>query len=501
MLILIVGFQFAKAQGTLARTYTCNPSGWGIAYIKSITLGNSLFNVYYYGAGINVQKCDLNGVPLTVKNYTFPITTSISFFLNSYAGNLYISGSSNNGSGIGEHYIMKIDTAQCNQLYFSTYRTPNTYNAFTNDAKILNDGVLVMVGSVNTTTAGNSPAVGHIIGINTAGTSSSAYSHTLSVGSNTYNTIKSITQISNSSLIFSAIISPTGGVTYYGKAIKTLTSISIPSVYTGVSNGESVFSEVGGKRFLVATTSNASNTQFFKIDTSLSAGVQHPGITIAPNTNYSSFNYKDSRIFMHSPGYSLRIIDSSLSVLASKSYTAIAQFFTLGTAFAKNNTNVFFYSIMGPTSGNSFQLIKTDLLGNMNCASSINSTTTVASTTISSTSHASGNIAFNVFNTFTLPVTTVTIPHGAVCINTGINSIGAKTNYRLNNYGEGKYQIITDIAVKKLQVFDLTGKIILTKDLSDKEQVDIDLGSSPQGIYLTQLEDINHTIQSIRIVR
>lgn len=474
--------------GTFAKTYGVSNITPGGILVKSIIYGNSLFSVYNEaGLGLMVQKNDLNGVPVLKRaiNGVFP-SPSTSFYLNTSGGNLYISGSKT-ASAVAA-FVIKIDTATCNYIYSNQYTLP-TLNMFrVYDSKILNNGELLLAGSA---TNSGSMTVEYGILMTVMTTSGSAMvTRTVTVNSSTNTVIGSITQISNSSVLF---VANTNGVPNICKAIGISGNFSVVSAYAGIPGALKISAFGNAKKFLAM-----NSTHIYKVDTNMALMISpQPGVNLAGSaTPY----YLDNKIYRLYGGTKVDIIDTGFVLIGSNNYTsAITSTLQYAQGIIKNNNNLFINYSASSTSDN-FCLLKTALNGTMNC-----STTETNNPVSSPINGGSVTITSGFDNPMSIPTSpnspTMTVTYTNSCLNTGVEEVFNKNKIK-TIYTEGYYILTSDKNFSTFQLIDLTGRMIRNEKMSgNNDRITIQMNTLPDGIYIARIMDVDQNEYTIKLIK
>jgi hypothetical protein len=475
---LLGAFAASSQTATLAKTYSVQNLTPGGKTVRSIVYGNCLYNVYTEGnVGLSVQKNDLNGVPVTKTRFAnIFLNTQNGFFLNTYNGDLYISGAKT-GTAASTPFLIKIDTASCNFVYLAEYPVSNYNNVKVTDSKILSNGNVVFAGSVsNTGTVATEHGI--IFGANLATNGTLAHTSTLAIGGNTNTIITSITEISNSTVIFAAT---SLGQPYLGRALKTATNLTITGAYATSSGGGKVAAFGNQKKFLAYNA-----THVYKVDTNLTIlSLPHPGVNLGLSA--LSTHYLDNKVYRILSGSKLEIVDTAFTSVSNTYSSIVSAPASFAQSVAKNSTNLFInYSDMQTTFN--FYLIKTNLAGQMNCSMQQTTNPVTTATNGGSVTIVTGSIvASTVPTTPTSPTASVTYVNS--CSTVGIKEAGMEKKLLIAN-NNGVYTIEAPNAIAFVEIFDISGKLIQRTAPGPVTSVSVDMTVFAKSIYIVKLSDI-----------
>ncbi|MBK9284165.1 MAG: T9SS type A sorting domain-containing protein [Sphingobacteriaceae bacterium] len=474
---------------TFVKTYSVQnltPAGF---HPKTIIYGNSQFIVHAEGSGsLSIQKNNLNGIPVTKRSYAnYSILGNPSYYLETLNGTLLISGSKTTSLGTVP-FILRLDTTNCNSILAADYIIAGYNSIRINDAKVLNNGNLILVGGASNT--GTSTAQdGFVLAINIPANGSPLYSHTLTVNSSTNTSLISIQEISNSSFMFSA---SGNGSPYLGKALKTTSTFSTINAY-GCSIGASRLNSYTNAKKVFAHT----NDLIFKLDTnlaqlSLSAqmGINMPACL--------GTKYANNKIYRMLTGNVVHIVDTAYAVIANTYSSVIAS--SLTPKDVVSDANNIYVTFGSNSTSNRHDLLKASLTGTMNCSSQVIPNPVTNGTNGGSVTATSAPVPFNLL--FNNPVSpTISVTYTDVCNSVGINEIIKNNSLRLTS-NNGIYHIAIANEIENIQLFDLGGKLIANFTFnSNSNQERINLNDLTTGIYIIKITDSNKNEFKGKLIR
>jgi hypothetical protein len=470
--VFLFSFSWLTAQNsTLTRTYTIPGAlGGGGDRNRTLVHGNSLYYITDGMGGMVIYKNNLDGIPVLTKSITAGYSN---VFFNARNSNLYISGSAFTPTATVP-FLINLDTASLNIIYSVEYSVSNYNSIPINDCIITSDNRMIMVGKATTHLA-FADEYGVILNINLGANGSLAGTSTLSIANSTNTVIQSVTEISNSSLIFSAYSS---GTPFIGKAVRSSAFYTTNSAYTyALSSDVKVAAFSNPKKFLAF-----DQNKVFKIDTNLALNnIPHPGVT---SSQPASTKYIDNKVY-RIIGSSLQIMDSSLIPTAINSYSTVLPFGSFYLpAISKSSANLFLVHSLNQTN-NAFYMIKTDLAGQMNCSSVQTSTSSLTASNGGQASALTGSIAsnFGFVNHSTGPIN---ITHQVGCFSVGLAEKNPEPKKIRISASEGIYGISTDQAFKSAAIRDISGKCIYRKsDIAN--EFSANLKECPPGVYLIEI--------------
>lgn len=469
----------------VALTYSVSSASGVSQDLFNLPLGNSLFYAYY-SQGLVLQKNDLNGVPVLIKK--FPSSNISLRNMISNNGFLYLIGTSATGgtNSVSIPTIFIVDTINFNLQYTTTYNFsfPNIAWVNINDAKFLNSGNILMVGSINSYST--SSTVAWAMEVNPNANGIVVNTNTLTVGTSTANSFNSFSEISNSSIIFSGNYSNPYG--FLAKASRSGGILTFNTLYETSIGGGVINSFSNPKKLLISTYLNGGSDFIMKVDTNLSllSSISQAGIIRIGGNFYGSNQIKvaNNKLYRLNSSKVLDILDTSLVSVSTKSYTSVDPMFFNSLNF--NNSNVF---MLGSTMYDIFALVKTDLSGSISCSNTLPFTNSVMQTNGGSTPFNSG-VLLATQNSTSPSSQTATIIYTVTCGNITSLKENEDSGNQLLTFFNNEIIIKSNLAVETVDLFDLTGKLIRHFSYSNNEtELKIKLTDFSTGMYILKTKD------------
>jgi hypothetical protein len=495
LFFFVVCFEL-HAQNTSYKIYN-TPVNSNNIIPASLTYGNSHFNAFSVinGNGLNIQKNDLEGVPLTARNYSVSVWNDY-LHINVYSGFIYLTGIKRGSAGAGSQipFIAKIDTFDLSMVYLKEFPIGINDNSRIWQSRMLKNGDILMCGEYE---SGND-LFGLIIGVGTS-SGNILYTNTLSVAGAINNFVGSVEEISNSTVIFTGA---SAGMAFIGLAYKTPSGFSVSAVHN-ISHPGKIDQTSNHRKLLLH-----HNTALFKLDTNLSllsstpAGLQLPGVS---NSNVRTY-FIDDRVYRLANFIEMDIYDTALVNLAYNSYSVLAVTYSAvnqvdigyGGHITKHGANLFINSAVSQTV-NRFYLLKTDLTGYLDCSERVNSQFGTAIFTSSGTFFSKGVPAYTtntdgaVSNTLNISVSTSSCLGTSTSTPTNTTALGQNNSIagRILIWQDGaQYQLFDKNGIKEIWLFDLSGKILFHSHSHEAmENVTIDLSDLQTGMYILSVAD------------
>jgi hypothetical protein len=478
--------QVRSQNPTTYRTYTLATSG--IDNMESTVYGNRLYNVASGGAGILVEKNDLNGTPVLAK--IIPVQANSDVKFNVFNGNLYLNATVS-GSVAYVPCLIKLDTVNFNLVFYKNLDFNSGGNTFISSSKVMSNGQLILCGY---NVFSGSQCRGFITQIDMA-SGNIVTTQTINLPGPPFNFyVHDVTETSNSTLQFSAF--STNGNSYIGKAIKSASSISITSLYSTNASFQKLDRIPGSSKMLSADSYNV-----VKLDTNFAL---LSGASIKQFTNTASYSrpfFAQNKLYMVGRDTSMVVIDSLLNIVSDNSYPTTQSTFTnvnvgsisYRTSFCRS-ANQLYIIYRPPIYYDKFSMLKTTLSGNIGCSHSspfeIMSTITVTSGVVASINQGSITVGTYPASITPTPVTeTVTFTDECFSTTADIinNEIGEKTLH-VQYLNEGcLLNSVKDLSA--LEILDISGKKVKTMKFNiGDNQTFVDLSGFSKGVFIMQIQ-------------
>jgi hypothetical protein len=484
-LFLAVSIQCRSQNQTTYRTYTL--SSINFDNIESTIYGNRLYNVGAGGSSLLVEKNDLNGNPLLTRS--IPLQANADIKVNASNGFLYLNATSSGSIGYIP-FIIKLDTANFNIVYYKQIDLNSGGNTFISGSKIMSNGNLMLFGYSAYSSTSTPTTKGFITAVDVT-TGNVLYTTTVTVPGPPFNFyIWNGTEISNSTLLFCA--SSSNGNTYIGKAVKSALSISVTSLYSTNASVQMIDRIPGSSKVMSYDGVTTS-----RLDTNLSLLSTASVKQFSNSAGFRPF-FSQNKVYRIGADTTMTIVDSALNVVGHNSYpTTVSSFTSSGvgsisyrTSFCKSANNLFIV-YRPPIYPGRFSLLKTTLNGVIGCSNSLplESLSAVTVTNVAS-AVSQGSITAGMSATATPTPVTENVTFTDLCFSTtaDIKSIIPAGELKVL-YMYDRYVLNSAKTLKSIEVLDLSGKKVRTMVFSAGEtQASIDMNDLAKGLFIAQVE-------------
>ncbi|MDZ4664895.1 MAG: T9SS type A sorting domain-containing protein [Bacteroidota bacterium] len=475
--ILFLGaFLNTNAQSTLYNVYDSQ----GHLSVKLIQApGTNKLYSKSNTSGTQINKMNLDGVPLSSRTYSYGIGD-----VEYYNGSLYGLGS----MGIN-NYILKIDTGnlqivQASQITFTNLISNSKMKIFGSTAYI--------VGSAQTspTTGTRAMIISYDIG-----TSSLNYASVFSLPSSTVGVyFTNIQQLQNSSFIITGYHNSTGS----GARNLIVRATSNSSVITAQQIVAGPYAELPEASVSLGYGSNnkifiSGTASLTRIDTNLT-------LLTSPGT-YSyygmSAQFKSNKLYSNPTGTNMVIYDNNLTPLNQVSYpflptfTAVIGYKIEDIAIYNNNLYFSGYGYCS-FSCSTYVIAKTDLGGALNCSTPVSSNfsaTPINSVAAISLSQTSLPISIG-SSTIANAIATAAPGYTVNCLTaTSVMKHVLDSGFNIHLNQNGNYTLQGTQYLSYIEIYDLSGKEIKSVLIHDEAitKTEFDLNQLSQGIYLIKV--------------
>jgi hypothetical protein len=471
----------------------------GDCNMNTLTYGGGLYFCYVedstmFGGGkqgLVLQKNDLNGNLIWKRTYRLnPTQPPSPAKIVAMGSNLFIGG-----TYLSNAFLLKVDSTAGNIGYFNIYPPFGSIGSIQiKDIAVLNNTEIVAVGNGNGSPSGVYMYVLRALAstgaVVTAGTNSLNDQRPLGVCC--YNNSIYIVG-SNASFPFLAKLRVNGsGYTSVGTR-------NYNGGLTIASYWERIAASSGSLTILGAVNNSTFRNLFVKLDTNAVSSSAPVIGRISPGTNviFQNFVLNGNNTVVsgiYSGMYGVLTMDNSFNNVACNTYSTFGNM----TQIQHYNNNTYFTISTGNT-GSNIKLMKGDNLGVTVCSSPtspILNFQTITSSVIATSLSSNTSYSVAVPITYTSPITPTT-----TCLSTDVKTYNdSKTNLKLLS-GSGQFEIVSeDSYIYEIDVFDLTGKLILTESDLKQDSYKVDLNPSVKGLYFIKVGLMNGHTKVFKVV-